>query len=455
MLHSGRHHAGRARWSILGMPDAWVIAPTPPHEPANPVTLLDEALAGTRLDAGARSTAHDSLPFVGGWIGVLGYELGRVMEPSASRGPDPRQRTDGTAWPLIEFARCGGALLFDAADQTWRIVGRAAAVDRLADIAGAIGSSIGRRVNGEHNGAGASPRPSPAPAPHWRLEALRAIPEDDDFRRVVRETVELIRAGDIFQANIARFLHGRITGDRRAFAMAALRGARPWYGALLELNDGRSIVSLSPELFLEGDLRSGEVLTRPVKGTRPASVAPEVLLRSEKDTAELTMIIDLMRNDLGRVCRIGSVRVCEPRHVESHPTVHHGVAGVCGRLRPDVTFGALLEATFPPGSVTGAPKIRAMQVIEALEPMPRGPYCGAIGFVSDHGRFAFNVAIRTLSLAGGADAACEVTYGTGCGIVADSDDGEELKESEDKAAVLRRLVTPREVAPGPARTIRP
>src|SRR5690606_15810064 len=122
MLHSGRHHAGRARWSILGMPDAWVIAPTPPHQPANPVTVLDEALAGTRLDAGARSTAHDSLPFVGGWIGVLGYELGRVMEPSASRGPDPRQRTDGTAWPLIEFARCGGALLFDAADQTWRIV---------------------------------------------------------------------------------------------------------------------------------------------------------------------------------------------------------------------------------------------------------------------------------------------------------------------------------------------
>ena len=243
----------------------------------------------------------------------------------------------------------------------------------------------------------------------------------------------------IFQANVARFLHGTLEGRVRAFGLEALRGASPWYGGLLELPGDRTIVSLSPELFLEGDLPGGEVLTRPVKGTRPASDDAAVLMASEKDAAELTMIVDLMRNDLGRVCRTGTIAVVEPRHVESHPTVHHGVAGVRGVLRAGTTLGQLVAATFPPGSITGAPKIRAMQVIEALEPTPRGPYCGALGFVSDHGRFAFNVSIRTLTVAPrGASKA--VTYAVGCGIVADSDPEAERQESEDKAVVARRLV---------------
>lgn len=227
---------------------------------------------------------------------------------------------------------------------------------------------------------------------------------------------------------------------------AAIDSAQPWHGALLELPDGSSVVSLSPELFLAGEFQpanSGFVVTRPIKGTRPSTVDPEELLRSTKDEAELTMIVDLMRNDLGRVCSAGSVEVSELRHVEQHPTVHQAVATVQGRLRPGVDAASLLRATFPPGSVTGAPKIRAMQIIEALETRRRGPYCGAIGYFSDHGRFGLNVAIRTLAIAPprgvGSEVVREVHYGVGCGIVADSDSGSEWRESMDKAAVVREL----------------
>jgi len=139
------------------------------------------------------------------------------------------------------------------------------------------------------------------------------------------------------------------------------------------------------------------VTTRPIKGTRPRAAGMEEELRhSLKDQAELNMIVDLERNDLGRVCEIGSVRVIEPRVIEAHPTVYHGVATIEGQLRDDVTFADLLRATFPSGSVTGAPKIRAMQIIDELEPCARGPYCGAIGYLAADGSMQFNVAIRTM-----------------------------------------------------------
>jgi anthranilate/para-aminobenzoate synthase component I len=191
------------------------------------------------------------------------------------------------------------------------------------------------------------------------------------------------------------------------------------------------LISNSPELFLRVS-PEGRVITRPIKGTRPrGSGMEDELRRSVKDQAELNMIVDLERNDLGRVCEIGSVRVTEPRVIEAHPTVYHGVATIEGRLRDDVTFSGLLRATFPGGSVTGAPKIRAMQIIEELEPHSRGAYCGAIGYVAADGSMEFNVAIRTMTAKGGL-----IHIPVGGGIVADSEPAAEYEETLVKAKAM-------------------
>jgi para-aminobenzoate synthetase/4-amino-4-deoxychorismate lyase len=253
---------------------------------------------------------------------------------------------------------------------------------------------------------------------------------------MVAEAVSLVHAGDVFQANIAQRFSARWQGARRAIMRAALGAARPRYGAWIE-SPGHALASMSPELFLEVDRRSGRAVTRPVKGTRPAHESPAALAASEKDAAELHMIVDLMRNDLGRVAAPGSVRVDVARAIESHETVLHGVAEVSATLRPGTGPVELLRASFPPGSVTGAPKVRAMQVIDALEPCPRGPYCGAVGLLSPD-RIALNVAIRTIALSGASPGGGTLRYSAGCGIVADSVPRAEYEESLHKSAVLLR-----------------
>jgi para-aminobenzoate synthetase component 1 len=262
-------------------------------------------------------------------------------------------------------------------------------------------------------------------------------PETDDasFMDAVVRTREFIRAGDIFQANVARRWTGSVPMPMRAWALGVLDRLPARYGAYAELGGGRAVLSVSPELFLSVDAATREVRTRPIKGTRAAGASTDEFERCDKERAELHMIVDLMRNDLGRVCSIGSVRVSEPRTIELHPTVQHAVAEVSGRLRPGVGHAGLLRATFPPGSVTGAPKVRAMQVIDGLEPFSRGPYCGALGWLGDDGAVALNVAIRTFALEEAGDGTTRLTYWTGCGIVADSDPARECRESHEKAAI--------------------
>jgi para-aminobenzoate synthetase component I len=224
----------------------------------------------------------------------------------------------------------------------------------------------------------------------------------------------------------------------------ALRRLSPApYGALLVYDDW-ALLSNSPELFLrvtpagDGSGRSA-VVTRPIKGTRPNLPGMEAALReSAKDQAELNMIVDLERNDLGRVCETGSVKVTQPRAIEALPTVYHGVATVEGLLRPDVGLVELLRATFPGGSVTGAPKIRAMQIIDELEPVRRGPYCGAIGYLAGDGTIELNVAIRTMIAKNGL-----VHLSVGGGVVADSQPEAEYEETLVKArAMLAALGMP-------------
>lgn len=381
----------------------------------------------------ARPSTDTHPPFGQGWIAVLSYELGRRFEPAVRHpaGPlDPRcaespipSAADDRAWPDAMLARIDAAVAHDTRTGRWW-----------------------RR--------GTIPEASLA----WR-GAAAAVTEELRFgppvtsldasahESAVSDIVSAIAAGEIFQANLTRRLTRPFRGSTRALLERALAAARPRYGALVELPGDRAVVSMSPELFLAVD-SAGNVRSSPIKGTRPAGDpnAADVLRRSAKDTAELAMIVDLVRNDLGRVAAPGTVRVSEGRRIESHATVHHGAADVDAQLRADADVADLLAATFPPGSVTGAPKIRAMQVIDRHEPVRRGPYCGAIGWIGDDGTAQLNVAIRTIAITGErTDGRWDhmdgiVDYGAGGGIVADSDPVEERHEADAKTQVFDNLV---------------
>ena len=251
-----------------------------------------------------------------------------------------------------------------------------------------------------------------------------------------------IAAGDIYQANLTLRLTGSYRGDPLAL-YAALRGASHAGHGGVVWDGSHALVSLSPELFFETD--GGTLSARPMKGTRPRhadaaadQAAAEELAASEKDRAENLMIVDLMRNDLSRVAEAGSVRVEEPFAVESFPTVHQMVSTVRGDLKPDAGLADIVQALFPCGSITGAPKIRAMELIDRLERDARGPYCGAIGAYGADRRASFNVAIRTLRLTPIENGHGSAVLGVGAGIVADSDAHAEWREAQVKAGFVRK-----------------
>ena len=259
-------------------------------------------------------------------------------------------------------------------------------------------------------------------------------PGRSGFEAAVSHVVERIASGEIFQMNLCRRLETRVLKRHLWPLYLRLRAASPAErGAFLDLGRGRTVLSISPERFLV--VKDREVETRPIKGTRPRGADPRQdralareLLESEKDRAELTMIVDVARNDLGRVCETGSVEMTSHAELVTLPTVHHTVSTVRGRLRPDAGPPELLRATFPPASITGAPKIRAMAVIAAEEERRRGPAMGALGWISLGGDLDLAVTIRTAAAARG-----RIVYHAGCGIVADSDPELELAESTVKA----------------------
>jgi len=328
MLRSAPADSPWSRWSILAAPQSTLTitngdhvwrgappAPMPSLAPASsPLEVLDGALRATPSGAGM-------------WIGFCSYDLGRTIEPSAC-APGGTKSGD-SRWPAIELAWCPAAFVHDNSTGEWQSVGNAA---HLRDITASIEAG------------------EPAAAGSPRVGSLRSCFTASAYRAAVQRVIDAIAAGDIFQANLTQRFSAAFTGSSRMLAMDALRCSGAWFGAYLELPDGRTICSLSPELFLDLDGRTRCVTTRPVKGTRPAHLSTDELLRSEKDKAELTMIIDLMRNDLGRVAEFGSVRVTQPREIESHAGVHHGVGEVVARLRDDCSITDLLRATMPAGS---------------------------------------------------------------------------------------------------------
>jgi para-aminobenzoate synthetase component 1 len=257
------------------------------------------------------------------------------------------------------------------------------------------------------------------------------------YEAAVARVVEYILAGDIFQANLSQRFLAELPPGLDAFGLyLRLRQRNPApFAAYLDAG-GVQIASASPERFLE--LRGRQVETRPIKGTRPRGATPEEdrrlgeeLLGSEKDRAENVMIVDLLRNDLSRVCRDHTVLTPEICVLESFATVHHLVSTVTGELRPGLDAVDLLRATFPGGSITGAPKIRAMEIIAELEPTARGPYCGAIGWMGADGWMDTSITIRTFAIRDG-----KVAFQAGGGIVADSDPAAEYEETLAKARAL-------------------
>jgi para-aminobenzoate synthetase component I len=352
----------------------------------------------------------------GGWIGLLSYDLGRVLEPRAGLGA----ALDDRRWPSAAWFRLGDGWFFEDQGPPTRL------------------------------GAGVTLDPAPAD-PTFHAESLLTTPREEYLARVKR-VIEYIRAGDAYQVNLAHRLSAPFEGSARGLFLALATSAQPWHGCYAEWDMGPrrfAAASASPELLLHVHARTGEAVARPMKGTRPAGAGREAdLAASPKDRAELAMIVDLMRNDLGRVCDLGSVRVRTPRRIETHArgdaAILQATAEVHGSLRAGLTGPDLLRAVFPGGSVTGAPKIRAMQIIDELEPVQRGLYCGSCAMLEDDGTLTMNVAIRTAMLQGEPDPAGRgilargtLDYSVGAGIVADSDPAAEWDETLAKAGVLR------------------
>lgn len=340
----------------------------------------------------------------GWWAGFLSYDLGRSVERVTPRAPVTRPSV-----PDALFIRFAASAVLDRRD------GRVA---RLG------GRGPARRYL---EAALDSPRVAPPVAlGPWSTSLTRA-----EFESGVRTIVEHIEAGDCYQVNLTRRLTCHREADPVALWSALETGNPAPHGSFLrtgaESGIELSVVSASPERFLRVD--ECQVETRPIKGT---AVSPAQLRASAKDRAENVMIVDLARNDLGRVCEPGSVQVPGLCELETHPGLVHLVSTVRGSLRPEVGLGGLLAATFPPASVTGAPKPRVLQEIEDLEPVRRGVYCGAIGWIDTMAdRADLAVAIRTFVVAAG-----ETQLGVGGGITADSDPAAEWRETELKAARL-------------------
>jgi len=357
-----------------------------------------------------------ALPFAGGAAGYFGYELGRRLEGMSA--------ADGDV-PLMAVGLYDWALVVDHQARSSWLAGQGRSAATRAQWPALVAQFSTPRIDRCRSRYGA-------------VGAPLAEPADADYTHAFARIQRYIIEGDCYQVNLARRFTVATGGDPwEGYRRLRCDNAAP-FGAYLNL-PGMQVLSTSPERFLQ--VRDGQVETRPIKGTRPRAadaredeLLVEALRASPKDRAENLMIVDLLRNDLGKACAIGSVAVPELFEVESFATVHHLVSTVTGRLAPGRSALDLLRACLPGGSITGAPKRRAIEIIEELEPGRRGVYCGAIGYLGFDGAMDTNIAIRTLVHRDG-----KAEFWAGGGIVADSRCEEEFEETLHKAAGLLRL----------------
>ena len=427
LLDSGAHGGERGRFDIIA---------------ADPHTTLETRGATTTIRArgqAARASAADpfalvrdrlghgaerpplGLPFVGGAIGYFGYDLARRLERLPETAVDaegiPEMAVGIYDWAFVTDHRAGRSWLVATGHDP-------RTAERWPDLVAAF-------------------RDPPAADARARLQVrgeARANMDEAGYRRAFERVHAYLRAGDCYQVNLAQRFEVAASGPSWP-AYRRLRGAARAPFAAYLATPSADVLSVSPERFLQVDA-DGRVETRPIKGTRPRDPDPardralgEALVASAKDRAENVMIVDLLRNDLGRVCASGSVRVPQLFELESFPGVHHLVSTVAGTLAPGRHALDLLRACFPGGSITGAPKIRAMEIIEELEPHRRGIYCGAIGYVGHDGVMDTNIAIRTLVYSDG-----RARCWAGGGVVIDSEAHAEYQETFDKAAGMLAML---------------
>lgn len=423
LLDSAATAGGRGRWTYL------CLTPQTVHlDPADPFTTLTDAL---RPLSPAQDAADGLPPFRGGLAGWLSYEAGRHLEAL----PVPRPDDLGVA--ETAFGVYPVVAAFDTARQQAMVLGLPGFDAAAAALATRLSAPL-----------------APLPPPATATVPMRAELSRDEAARRIRQVIDYIYAGDIFQANwTQRFLaEGLPAGVTPLDLYRRLRALSPAPFAACLSFGGAHVLSASPERFLRVD-PDGRVETRPIKGTRPRGTTPEddarlaaELCASEKDCAENLMIVDLLRNDLSRVSQVGSVRVPVLNGLESFASVHHLVSVVESRLRPGDSAVSLLRASFPGGSITGAPKIHAMELIHALEPARRGPYCGSVFWMGPDGAFDSSIIIRTLVIGGNGRIAAQA----GGGIVADSEPMAEVDEALTKARAMIRAVSGQDTPLPPA-----
>lgn len=385
----------------------------PRHATESFLTALERWIASDPATEGTE------LPFAGGWAVFLGYELAAEIEPRLIL---PRA-SDSLGWQAFAL-RVPCALIHDGVSGRVQAIAEEGAAEALA----AIEADIRELTRADSSRAGTLPPP-----------AVAAIVEEDPaaYLERVRRGKEYIRAGDIYQTNLSRRWRVELRGPPDVGRLyERLRAVNPAPFAALAQWRGGTVLSSSPERLVRVAGRHAE--TRPIAGTRPRSRLPgkdalemAALVAHPKERAEHIMLIDLERNDLGRVCEAGTVRVEELMSIESYAHVHHIVSNVTGTLRRDVTLVDVLRAVFPGGTITGCPKYRCMQIIAELEGEGRGAYTGSLGLLGRDGRMDFNILIRTMTLAGHV-----LEFRAGAGIVADSDPERELEECRAKARGL-------------------
>ena len=420
---SGGHHLTQSRYDIIAAePHTTLVTRGKLTEIRSDAIALsrEDPLVLLRQYLEFDPAAAGDLPFTGGVLGYFSYDLGRRFERL------PAFAEDAEKMPEMAVG------IYD-----WAVV-----VDHLGKRSWLVAQ--GRRADTKARWTELVARFSAAPVERARVPFRITAPLASNLAReryatAFRRVLDYIHAGDCYQINLAQRFAAPAAGDPW-LAYQALRVINPApYAAYLNTPHGQ-ILSASPERFLK--LERGSVETKPIKGTRPRAGHPRVdaelaaeLKASEKDRAENVMIVDLLRNDLSKNCELGSVKVTKLFEVESFATVHHLVSTVTGTLRQGRDALDLLRGCFPGGSITGAPKLRAMQIIEELEPDRRGVYCGAIGYIGCDGNMDLNIAIRTLLYAGGT-----IRFWAGGGIVADSRLEDEYQETFDKAAAMLKLL---------------
>jgi para-aminobenzoate synthetase component I len=443
---SASRHPGLGRYSFLTAdPFDWVQARgrsvctagiKPGVRQADPFAVLSERLARYHVEANPELP-----PFQGGAAGLFGYDLCHHLERL------PRPVHDNFAVPDLAVGFYDWVISVDhEAERAWLISTGLPHIEprRRGERARQRMQEVKRLLRQEPVlPSYVSQSPKKVEAPCWPVPGLNGVSsnfEREAYLATVRRAIEYIHAGDCFQVNVSqRLLHRAVEAPLNLYQRLRERNPAPFAG-YFDLGDF-VIASASPERFLNVTAQ-GEVQTRPIKGTRPRGSTPaqdqalrDELLTSAKDRAENVMIVDLLRNDLGRVCRYGSVHVEDVCRLESFRTVHHLVSEVRGRLRPELGPVDLLRAAFPGGSVTGAPKIRAMEIIAELEPTARGPYCGSLGYIGFDGSMDTNLLIRTFTIGKG-----WVQFCVGGGIVADSDPQREYEETWHKAEGMLRAL---------------